>query len=60
MRGTISKVTVTLTNISHTFSDDIDVLLVGPGGQKFILMSDAGGVNDLAGANFTFDSAAGS
>ena len=42
MGGTISKVTVRLNNIAHTFPDDIDVLLVGPGGQTSILMSDNG------------------
>src|SRR5206468_5113967 len=31
--GTISNVTVTLRNLSHTYTRDIDVLLVGPTGQ---------------------------
>ena len=55
MTGNISKVTVTLTGVNHTFPDDMDVLLVGPGGQKVILMSDAGGSTDLVNANITFD-----
>ncbi len=55
--GTVSKVTVTLTNMNHTFPDDIDVLLVGPAGQKIILMSDAGGTNDLVNNTLTFDDA---
>jgi hypothetical protein len=29
--------------ISHTFPDDIDMLLVGPGGQNAIILSDVGG-----------------
>ncbi|MEZ5305920.1 MAG: Calx-beta domain-containing protein [Pyrinomonadaceae bacterium] len=41
--GTISHVRVTLYDVQHTFADDIDVLLVGPGGQTFVLMADAGG-----------------
>jgi subtilisin-like proprotein convertase family protein len=56
--GTVSKVTVTLKNMNHTFPDDIDVLLVGPGGQKLLLMSDAGGSADLVNNTYTFDDAA--
>lgn len=53
--GTITSVTVTLTNISHTFPDDIDALLVGPTGAKLLLMSDAGGGNDLNNVTLTFN-----
>jgi subtilisin-like proprotein convertase family protein len=56
--GTVSKVTVTLKNMNHTFPDDIDVLLVGPGGQKLLLMSDAGGSVDLVNNTYTFDDTA--
>jgi subtilisin-like proprotein convertase family protein len=59
LTGTISKVTVTLKNITHTFPDDLDVLLVGPTGVKLILMSDALGATDLAGQTYTFDSTGG-
>jgi subtilisin-like proprotein convertase family protein len=55
MTGAVSKVTVTLTGLNHTFPDDIDMLLVGPTGQKVILMSDAGGATDIVNANITFD-----
>lgn len=41
--GAISKVVVTLHGFTHSFPDDVDVLLVGPQGQKVVLMSDAGG-----------------
>ncbi|MEO8574416.1 MAG: hypothetical protein ABI481_10640, partial [Pyrinomonadaceae bacterium] len=41
--GTVARATVTLTNVSHTFPADIDILLVGPTGAKVILMSDTGG-----------------
>ncbi|MDX6692739.1 MAG: hypothetical protein QOF02_342 [Blastocatellia bacterium] len=58
LTGTITNVTVTLSNFNHTFPDDVDVLLVGPGGQKFILMSDVGGGNGVNNATFTFDDAA--
>lgn len=55
----VSKVGVTLKNMSHTFPDDVDVLLVGPTGQKLIIMSDAGDTNDWVGATITLDDAAG-
>jgi subtilisin-like proprotein convertase family protein len=55
LAGTISKVTVKLNNVNHTFPDDIDVLLVGPNGQSLILMSDAGGNMDIVNQTITFD-----
>ncbi len=39
-------ITLTLNNFRHEFEDDVDMLLVGPGGQKFIFMSDVGGVTE--------------
>lgn len=56
--GVVSKVTVTLTNLSHTFPDDIDVVLVGPGGQNVLLMSDVGGITGITNVTVTFDDAA--
>ena len=50
--------TVTLVGINHTFPDDIEVLLVSPGGQKVTLMGDAGGGTDGVNVNITFDDAA--
>lgn len=47
--GRITSVTVTLNNLSAPRPADLDVLLVAPGGQTLILMSDAGGT--LAAAN---------
>jgi subtilisin-like proprotein convertase family protein len=46
--GTISDITVTLNNIQHGFAPDLDILLVGPQGQKFIIMSDVGGLSGFA------------
>jgi streptogramin lyase len=42
LQGTVTKVTVRLTGISHTFPDDLDFLLQGPEGQNVMLASDAG------------------
>ena len=38
----IAEVTVTFTNILHGHPADIDALLVGPGGQNVMLISDVG------------------
>ena len=54
----VSKVKVTLNNLSHAWSDDLEVLLVGPAGQSVHLMSDAGGVHAISGVTLTFDDAA--
>ena len=56
--GTVSNVRVALTGFSHTFPGDVDMLLVGPGGQKFIIMSDIGGTIDAINLNITFDDSA--
>ncbi|MDX6271235.1 MAG: hypothetical protein QOD28_2458 [Acidobacteriota bacterium] len=56
--GTVTKVTVTLTNFAHTFPNDTDMLLVGPGGQKLLLMSDVGGTAAVTSRTFTLDDAA--
>ncbi|MBN2578729.1 MAG: tandem-95 repeat protein [Pirellulales bacterium] len=42
MSGTVTDVNVSLNDITHSFPDDIDILLVGPQGQTMILMSDCG------------------
>jgi len=57
--GTVIKLTVTLSNLNHTWPDDLDILLVGPEGQKVILMSDAGQERDLTNVTLTFDDLAG-
>ncbi|MEO6391046.1 MAG: VCBS repeat-containing protein [Pyrinomonadaceae bacterium] len=58
LTGTVSKVTVTLNQINHTFPDDLDVLLVGPVGQMAMIMSDVGGGRDLINTTLTLDQAA--
>lgn len=56
--GPITKLTVTLSNLWHTYPDDLDILLAGPSGQKVMLMSDAGGLTDVTNLTLTFDGAA--
>ncbi len=50
-----TKVTVKLNNFSHSSPADVDVLLVGPGGQNAIIMSDVGGSNAVTGVTLTLD-----
>ena len=52
--GTVTAVRVILHNITHTFPGDYDILLVGPGGKKALLMSDCGAGNDLNNVTLTF------
>lgn len=56
--GTIQQIAVHLVKVSHTYPDDLDILLVAPNGQSVLLMSDAGGPGDLVGATLVFDSQA--
>jgi hypothetical protein len=56
--GTISKVTLSLNGINAPALDHVDFLLVGPGGQKFLFLGDAGGTTLVAGVNLTLDDAA--
>lgn len=59
LAGVVSTVGVTLTGVSHTYPDDVVVLLVGPEGQKFVLLAYAGGNPDITNRTYTFaDSAA--
>ncbi len=53
--GTVTKVTATLHQLSHTYPGDIDMLLSGPGGQTLILMSDCSSGFSYAGIELTFD-----
>lgn len=54
----ITGVTVTINGFSHDFPSDANLLLVGPGGQMAILMSDVGGVliqHPVTDLTITFD-----
>ena len=57
--GNVTRATVTLFNLSHTYPADLEMLLVGPGGQSILLMSDAGGGLPISNVTLTFDDAAG-
>jgi hypothetical protein len=57
----IGGLRITLFDLTHQFPDNIDVLLEGPQGQKFILMGDAGGpvAVPTPGVTLTFTDTAG-
>ena len=55
----IGRVRVTLYDLSFPTPDDIDVLLVGPGGQQILLIADAGGSNSVNSTTLTFSDTAG-
>ena len=57
LTGMIATMRVTLYGVSHTFPDDMEVLLEGPTGATFVLMADAGGGTDIVDATITFDDA---
>lgn len=54
----VNKVTVELKNLIHTRPNDLQVLLVGPGGEKALIMADTGGSAPANGVNLVFDDAA--
>jgi uncharacterized repeat protein (TIGR01451 family) len=60
LTGAVTRVTATLRGYSHSWPDDVDVLLVGPGGQKIMLMGDCGGGNARNGVLLAFDDSASS
>jgi large repetitive protein len=53
--GTIRDVNLKLRRYSHTWPDDVGVLLVGPQGQSALLMSDVGSSFAVSAIALTFD-----
>lgn len=56
--GVVSKVTVTLNGLNHTWLEDLSVLLLAPNGQQVMLFSGAGRDCNVHSATLTFDDAA--
>jgi len=56
--GTLVKSIVTLSNLYHTYPDDVHALVVSPAGQDTLLMSHTGGSTNAAKVTLTFDDAA--
>ncbi|MFZ0545814.1 MAG: M36 family metallopeptidase [Candidatus Promineifilaceae bacterium] len=55
----VTDVNLRLTDLSHTYPDDLDMLLVGPQGQNLIFMSDSGGSTDVVNIELVIDDSAG-
>lgn len=57
---TISKVVVNILDLSHTYSEDVNLVLVSPAGTMVSIMRHCGGNNAATNLDFIFDDAAGS
>jgi subtilisin-like proprotein convertase family protein len=53
--GTITDVDVLVRAVGHTYPADLDLMLVGPGGQRVVLMSDAGSSSAVSDVDLGFD-----
>jgi len=58
MTGRVSKATVTLDGLSHTFPHDVNMLLVSPSGSNVLVMSHTGGAYGVTNLDLVFDDAA--
>ncbi|HWR54030.1 MAG TPA: Ig-like domain repeat protein [Bryobacteraceae bacterium] len=56
--GVISKLTVSLNGLSHGSISDVDMMLVSPMGQKFVLWSDIGTQAPVNSLNLVLDDTA--
>lgn len=54
LNAPVGGVSLTLHGLSHTHPDDLDVLLVAPGGENVLLMANVGGGVDLSDVDVTF------
>jgi len=53
LSGTLTNVSVTIFGFGHTCPNDVDILLVGPSGDKAMIMSDVGASIDVNNITFT-------
>jgi len=58
-KGKVQDVNVTITGYSHTFPDDVGLLLQSPNGDTSILMSNVGGSTPITNVTLTFDDGTG-
>jgi subtilisin-like proprotein convertase family protein len=55
--GIITDVNISVNQLSHSFPDDIDMILVGPTGIKTRIMTDCGDAFPISGLTIVFDDA---
>ncbi len=58
--GLVARVIVNINNYSHLYPADMDFVLVGPQGQKSVIMGGVGGSTAVLNLNLTFDDQAAS
>ncbi|HPI54587.1 MAG TPA: hypothetical protein PLU10_07820, partial [Chitinophagaceae bacterium] len=56
--GTITAITVTVYNVSHTYVHDMSIMLQGPGGQSLLLQSGVAENYGVSNLTYTFSDAA--
>jgi subtilisin-like proprotein convertase family protein len=54
----LTSVSVTISNLSHTYGSDLEMMLVSPSGVAIMLMADAGSYYPISNATLTFTSSA--
>ncbi len=55
VNGLVSTVTVTISNMTHTYPNDVGMMLIGPTGLASTLMVNAAAYSSMSGVTFTFD-----
>ncbi|HMP76243.1 MAG TPA: S8 family serine peptidase [Kiritimatiellia bacterium] len=55
LAGTVTKVTVTIAGLSHTYPEDLDIVVASPDGRRVALLGAVGGGTDISGLTLTFD-----
>lgn len=58
--GVVSKAVLKLSGVTHTFPNDVNVLLVSPSGQSVIAMAHCGGAHNITNVDITLDDSAAS
>jgi subtilisin-like proprotein convertase family protein len=58
LTGAVTDVNVTINGVNHLNPDDLDIMLISPAGKRMLILSDAGGADDVVNVNLTFDDSA--